>query len=149
MSILKSSLVRIILLICFTVDLNDDCLLEILERMDLEDIAKMFLVSQQFNQLITKWPSSLFLFKSPHDGCRIQMDVYRQPPHVLDRFFFIFGDYIHTLILDDICMYIAIKIVGLCPNLRHLIIESMDKRNLYNWIALDFISDNTENLRID
>jgi hypothetical protein len=110
--------------------------------MNLEDIAKMFLVSTRFNKLIKKWPA-IFLNKDSNI-CRINLDIYKQPPAVLDRFFMIFGDFIHTLVLDDIRMYVAIKIVGFSPGLRKLIIKSVQDV----W-AVNFIIEHMPELTIN
>lgn len=108
----------------FAVDLSIECLLEVLDRMGIEDIAKMFLVSQQFHDLIRAWPS-IFLKRKFVASSIMHLDIYKQPKDVLHLFFLYFGDYVHTFVLDDICMYVAIRIVGYCPHLSRLYLKSV------------------------
>lgn len=95
----------------------------------------MFLVNTRFHELIKRWPA-IFLYKKPTDGRMIHLDIYKQPKDILDRFFMLFGDYVRTLVIDDICMYVAIKIAGYCPDLQMLYVKS-----LHDIFALDFISE--------
>jgi hypothetical protein len=113
-----------LLFVFYIDDLSNDCLLEILGRMKVEEIAKMFLVSKRFHDLITAWPS-IFLYKLATPGNIISLDVYKQPKDVLNKFFLYFGEYVHTLVLDDICMFVAIKLVGFCPGLRKLYLKTV------------------------
>lgn len=124
----------------FIVQLNDDCLLEVLRRMDIEAIATMFLVSNRFHELIRR-NTSIFIRKRAN-GNPIFLDAFSQPPIVLHRFFLFFGDYIHSLFIDDLCMFVAIRIVGFCPQLEHLIVRRAEMT------ALDFLNSNMGNLEI-
>lgn len=118
--------------------MSNECLLEVLDRMKIEEIAKMFLVSTRFNRLIRRWPS-IFLNKKP-DGSSIHLNIYKQPPDILNHFFMIFGDYICTLVVDDLCMSVANKIYGYCPQLHRLYIKSIPDVSVIGFI-MEYMPD--------
>lgn len=124
----------------FSVDFGDYMLLEILQRMDIEEVAKMFFVCTRFNELIKKHPAVWINKKST--GTTVHLDIYKQPVNVLIRFFMIFGDCIKSLDLDDPCMFVAVKIVGYCPHLRRLVVGSAEM------IAYDYLHTLLPNLVI-
>lgn len=102
---------------CVLEQLNGDCLLEILQRMDVEDIAQMFLISMRFHNIIRRYPN-IFLKKRPSGKTVwISSDL---PKMKLRLFFLYFGDCIHRLEIDHLNMYAANLIVGYCDDLQYV-----------------------------
>lgn len=114
--------------------LDNHALLLILERMDVSGVATMYLVNTRFRDLI-RGNSHVFLNK-PIASYPVHLDVHRQSPRELYHFFMIFGDQISALIIDDLCMDVAMNIVGYSQQLRML---ACQKANL---LALDFLKSN-------
>lgn len=94
----------------------------------------MYLVNTHFRDLI-RGNSHVFLNKRIA-SYPVHLDVYDQSPRELYHFFMIFGDQISVLIIDDLCMDVAMNIVGYSQQLRMLVCQ---KANL---LALDFLESN-------